>query len=173
MNIQRLETKIISASMKYYAGTEGVNMSDEAFDMMIDQLRTADPNHWILSTPGWGYAPEVDKVNHIGGTPVGSLGKVKHPEIKPNFHDSTVWTPKLDGMSVCLYSYNGRITAVTRGDGTVGKDVTLKTIEILKRNNPEVIENLKVKKGMWSSRGEVIVDLQYEKNAQRSRSNPP
>jgi len=159
--VQRLERKIMYAAMKYYGSGE-VSMSDQAFDMMVGQLKEADPDHWLLHIPGWGYIPEKGKVRHIGKGKIGSLDKVKFPEIKPSMNNA-VWTPKFDGISLVLYHHQGQIKGVTRGNGEIGMDVTDKLKAILENRYPTVLENLKNKPGLWSCRGEVIIDLAFEK----------
>jgi len=163
MDVQRLEKKIISASMKYYSGQSPM-MSDEAFDGMVDQLKQLDPNHWLLRTPGWGYTPEKDKIKHIGKGAVGSLEKVQYPNVTEGMKKA-MFTPKFDGMSVVLYWYQGDLKAVTRGDGVTGKDVTQNMLAILKSKVPYIFERLQEKhpNNMWACRGEVITDKRYEK----------
>lgn len=119
-----LALRLKAASDAYYNGAP--ILSDAAFDALEAQLKAADPNHQFFKTVG---APATSsawkKVKH--GIPMGSLNKAQ------NEADLRKWWPghpvcithKLDGISVVL-SYKDRklVQAATRGDGTIGEDIT-------------------------------------------------
>ena len=53
-----LELKIKDAAQKYY--TDGSSpLSDEEFDLLVDELKRTNPNSELLKT-GWGYDVTID-----------------------------------------------------------------------------------------------------------------
>ncbi|WJZ23560.1 NAD-dependent DNA ligase [Listeria phage LIS04] len=128
--VQKLVSDIKHYSQLYYEGSKDT-ISDEAFDSIIDQLRSLDPENPVLTQVGWGYdvsKSSLEKVPHRY-IKVGSLDKVKSKNgvIKKLGNQTLVATPKLDGLTVVLYYVKGvLIRAVTRGNGKIGQDVTSK-----------------------------------------------
>lgn len=133
-------------------------MSDAQFDSALEELRKEDPNHFILKTTGWGHSDSEAKINHIGSNPVGSLDKVKHPEKHNIMNSWGILTPKLDGLSVVVNVYDGKINALTRNNGIVGKDCTNKIVYLLQKKHPAFYKSLTEIKGLFSIRGEVVTD---------------
>lgn len=138
MSFSALEKKIKANAQKYY--TDGSQeLSDKEFDELVDKLRTENPDSSVLKT-GWGYDVDSDttygqKVKHKYGE-VGSLDKVHNwKELKSSLRNSEVVTSlKLDGLSVVMYYESGQFkSAVTRGDGVTGIDITEKIGIVLKR----------------------------------------
>jgi DNA ligase (NAD+) len=136
--MKTLKSKITAAAQAYYSGSP--IMSDESFDMLVEQLRNIDPNDELLSTPGWGYNAYSEqhrsKFNHR--IFVGSLDKVKIEEAGSHEKLNTMvyCTPKLDGGSaVCYYDEMGNLQRIlTRGDGYVGVDVTANLVHTVPTN---------------------------------------
>lgn len=155
--IKELEKKIVEASLKYYKGENSL-MTDAQFDDALEELRKLDPDNFILKTTGWGANDTDSKINHIGEHPVGSLIKVKHPNTHQILTAGGLLTPKLDGLSIITNVYDGKITALTRNDGIVGKDCTDKIVYLLKKKHPEFYQSLLNIKGLFSFRGEVVTD---------------
>lgn len=152
--IETLEKDIIRYSQSYYEGNQEI--SDAAFDALVDELRSLDGKSKVLSMIGWGYAIDgKQKVDHIGST-VGSLSKVKHPETVDT-RDTTI-TPKLDGGSIILYYRDGKlIEALTRGDGQKG-------MSCLKKMQYLLVGTKVTEKGLISIRGEVVIPNKYHKD---------
>lgn len=147
--IENLETQIAYYATKYYDGQPEI--SDDAFDALVDKLRSLKPNSSILRT-GWGFEVNGDKVKHRYGH-VGSLDKSKSfEEIPERFKNKTVYiSPKLDGLSAVAYYENGKlIKGITRGNGEYGKDITDKLRIIL---GTEIYD----KKFTGAVRGELII----------------
>lgn len=130
MKVEELESQIMYYASKYYIGEPEI--TDEAFDSLVDRLRELDPNSSLLKT-GWGFEVFEDKVKHKYSH-IGSLDKCKtYAEIPEIFKDAMVYiSPKLDGLSAVAYYKNGKLVkGVTRGNGEIGKDITNKLVRIL------------------------------------------
>jgi DNA ligase (NAD+) len=124
-----LVKKLTEAKDAYYNGTPV--LSDSAYDALEDQLRAMDPTNAFFAkvgaaTPSNGAWP---KVKH--STPMGSLGKAQEFSEMETWYRGLPGQPKLilseklDGISICLKYENRRfVQALTRGDGTIGEDIT-------------------------------------------------
>ena len=101
MNKEELEAQILYYSTQYYEGNPEI--SDDQFDMLVDNLRKLDPNSNVLNT-GWGFEVIDDKVKHKYSH-IGSLEKAKSfEEIPDRFKNKTIFlSPKLDGLSAVAY----------------------------------------------------------------------
>ena len=117
-------------------------ISDAEYDELVANLRKLEAEYPELITPdsptmrvGGQVAPSFKEVNHI--TPLLSLGNVFSAEEVRDFarkvHSGLpegtkveyVVEPKIDGLACSLIYEKGRfVRAATRGDGTVGEDVT-------------------------------------------------
>lgn len=132
-----LQKKLMEASQKYYSDGSST-LSDEEFDSLAAQLKEQEPDNPILHKVGFGYDVNKDttpgeKVKHKYGK-AGSLTKAYNwKELNQSFiQDEVHASLKLDGLSVVLYYYKGELyQALTRGDGTVGIDITSKIQSIM------------------------------------------
>lgn len=117
-------------------------ISDAEYDELVANLRKLEAEYPELITPdsptmrvGGQVAPSFKEVKHI--TPLLSLGNVFSAEEVRDFarkvHSGLpegtkveyVVEPKIDGLACSLIYEKGRfVRAATRGDGTVGEDVT-------------------------------------------------
>ena len=129
--ISDLVTSIKRYAQAYYSGSPII--SDHEFDALTDKLRELDPSNELLRTSGWGYKPECDHLEQVfHEKDPGSLDKIKYAAVKAGykFRDWFYVGPKLDGFSITLNYDNGVLkSAVTRGDGTVGENVTQTLLE--------------------------------------------
>ncbi len=123
--IKELESLITRYQKSYYDG-EG-EISDAEFDALWDELKALDPDNAILHRVG-ADSGNFAKIRHI--MPMGSQEKAANPEqflawaAKHNY-DQYLVEYKLDGASLELQYENGYLKrAVTRGDGTIGDDIT-------------------------------------------------
>lgn len=166
--ISQLESLIPKYAKSYYSGESEV--SDEYFDSLVDELRALSPESEVLKKTGWGYSPETRKVKHMYGLHIGSLPKIKSVSDIPErfIPRSTRISAKLDGLSVVsYYSAGKRILAVTRGNGTEGKDVTNKMRII----DPQTEELTFPFNG--AIRGEVLIDNRtWDRIKSRYEDNP-
>lgn len=128
-----LKDMIQKASQDYYSsGTS--NLTDAEFDTLLDKLKEEDPDSPLLDV-GHGYDVSKvagDKFPHKYGL-IGSLPKCRTwDELKPEFKNVQCDVSlKLDGISVVMYYEHGSLVkALTRGDGTLGIDITAKVVAI-------------------------------------------
>jgi DNA ligase (NAD+) len=126
-------------------------LSDEAYDVLVDELESIEEAHPELVTPdsptqrvGAPPAEGFRKVEHL--SPMGSLEKVTTSEALAKWAEDVrkrlgtdesvayVIEPKIDGSAVSLVYERGLyIRGATRGDGLRGEDVTanLRTIDAI------------------------------------------
>lgn len=122
--IAALAAKLEAAAYAYHNGLEPV-MTDEAYDVAIEQLRTANPDHPFLSKVG---APVVTGDEVALPVPLPSLNKIKDQAAidkwaaklgaVPSYHVSA----KLDGVSALWFPQTR--TLFTRGDGMRGRNIS-------------------------------------------------
>lgn len=123
--IKELTEKITYHQKLYYNG-EGI-ISDAEFDKLWDELKSLDPENEILHKVG-ADSGNFNKVQHI--MPMGSQEKAADPEqfmvwANKHIYDEYLVEYKLDGASLELQYENGKLKcAVTRGDGTIGDEIT-------------------------------------------------
>ena len=123
--ISELATLIKKYQDSYYNG-EG-EISDAEFDRLWDELKSLDPGNPVLQRVG-ADSGNFAKIRHI--MPMGSQEKAANPEqflawAKNHAYDEYLVEYKLDGASLELqYSKGELVRAVTRGDGTIGDDIT-------------------------------------------------
>ena len=128
-------------SRRYYV-LDDPEIGDDAYDRLLDELRTIEREHPELVTPD-------SPTQRVGGEPVGRLEKVKHlepmlslgnvrsePELRawvermrnhlaregitdPSFQ--FVVEPKIDGLAISLVYRDGVLErGATRGNGEIG-----------------------------------------------------
>jgi len=138
--IDALRDKIRYHEHRYHV-LDSPEISDADFDKLIDELIALEAVHPELVTPdsptqrvGGKPSEEFAKVRH--STPMLSLGKTtSETELRDwerRVHELTgesqvdyVCELKLDGMSLALRFNGGKLAlGLTRGDGTIGEDVT-------------------------------------------------
>lgn len=123
--IKELTEKITYHQKLYYNG-EGI-ISDAEFDKLWDELKSLDPENEILHKVG-ADSGNFNKVQHI--MPMGSQEKAADPEqfmvwANKHIYDEYLVEYKLDGASLELQYEKGKLKyAVTRGDGTIGDEIT-------------------------------------------------
>ena len=123
--INELEKLITRYQASYYNG-EG-EISDAEFDTLWDELKSLDPGNAILQKVG-ADSGNFEKIHHV--MPMGSQEKAANPEqflawAEKHKYDEYLVEYKLDGASLELQYENGYLVcAVTRGDGSIGDDIT-------------------------------------------------
>lgn len=123
--ISELAGLIKKYQASYYNG-EG-EISDAEFDKLWDELKRLDPENPVLQKVG-ADSGNFAKVNHV--MPMGSQEKAADPEqfldwARTHVYDEYLVEYKLDGASLELQYEHGELKiAVTRGDGSVGDDIS-------------------------------------------------
>lgn len=142
--IEELTTLLTEAGYRYYV-LDNPTMPDFEYDRLLRELENLEKAH-----PE--FAAEDSPTKRVGGEAISQFEKVTHPVPLMSLQDvfsmeelndflgkllevnpATTFSvePKIDGLSVALEYVDGQfVRGATRGDGTVGEDVTenLKTI---------------------------------------------
>ena len=188
--IEALREKIRHHEYLYYV-LDNPEISDADFDKLMQQLKDLESQHSALVTPD-------SPTQRVGGKPREGFVKVQHSspmlsldntynedelrdwerrvhELSGRKDVDYVCELKLDGMSLALVYEDGRLVrGVTRGDGSIGEDVTLNVRTV--RSIPLVIDKDKLKKaGMpatFEVRGELLMPTAAFKklNEERERN---
>ncbi len=123
--IAALADEILFHKRFYYSGSPKI--SDAAYDQLEDELRSIAPHHPALASVGSDLSSDNAKVTH--DPPMLSLAKTY------DFDELIAWTKgrelvatlKIDGVALSLIYKSGQLhLAKTRGNGTIGEDVTAK-----------------------------------------------
>jgi len=175
--IEALREKIRHHEYRYFV-LDDPEISDFDFDKLVEQLKKLEAEHPELITAD-------SPTQRVGGKPREGVVKVAHSspmlsldntyneeelrDWERRVHERSgrkdvdyVCELKLDGMSLALTYENGKLArGVTRGDGTLGEDVTLNIRTV--RSIPLSIQKDKLKKaGMpadFEVRGELLMPL--------------
>lgn len=156
------------ANEDYYNGES--DLSDEDYDKLYDEFKKLYPKSKFFSEVGAKVQSTFKIVKHK--IPMGSLLKVNNEEEldfwfkKYAESKETVWSEKVDGLSVSLYYKDGSFTqAVTRGDGSEGEDVT---------ENVRKMKFLKTLKKKYTGfiRGEIVLTKDLFKKHFSDKANP-
>lgn len=191
--IETLREKIRHHEYLYYV-LDSPQVSDAEFDKLMQQLKDLEAAHPSLVTPD-------SPTQRVGGKPREGFVKVRHStpmlsldntyneeELRAwerRVHELTgrsdvdyVCELKLDGMSLALVYEDGRLVrGVTRGDGSVGEDVTLNVRTV--RSIPLSVEKSKLKQAgipaNFEVRGELLMPTAAFKkvNEERERKGLP
>ncbi len=191
--IEALREKIRHHEYLYYV-LDNPEISDQEFDRLMQQLKDLEAEHPSLLTPD-------SPTQRVGGKPREGFVKVAHSspmlsldntyseeelrawerrvhELSGRKDVDYVCELKLDGMSLALVYEDGRLArGVTRGDGSVGEDVTLNVRTV--RSIPLSIPTEKLKKAgipaNFEVRGELLMPTASFKkvNEERERNGLP
>jgi len=185
--LEALRDKIRHHEYRYYA-LDDPEISDAEFDQLMNQLIKLETDHPELITPD-------SPTQRVGGQP--REGVVKAPHSSPmlsldntyNVDELRDWDRrvhelsgrkdvdyvcelKLDGMSLALIYENGKLArGITRGDGSIGEDVTLNVRTV--RSIPLSISKEKLKaSGIppdFEVRGEMLMPIAAFKKMNEDR----
>ncbi len=175
--IEALREKIRHHEYRYYV-LDDPEISDADFDTLMNELKRLEAAHPELVTPD-------SPTQRVGGKPREGFVKARHSspmlsldnayseeelldweqrvqELSGRTDLEYMCELKLDGMSLALVYNNGRLErGVTRGDGSIGEDVTLNVRTV--RSIPLVIAKDKLKKAGipadFETRGEMLMPL--------------
>lgn len=154
--IEELKRIIIDANKQYYM-YDNSKISDQAYDRYMQELMTLEEENPELKTAdsptqtvGVKVSDKFEKVTHT--IPMLSLGNVFNEAEVISFdkrikkeidNPKYVCELKIDGLSVSLIYKNGNlIKGATRGDGTVGEDITnnVRTIKTIPHKLNEKVD---------------------------------
>jgi len=177
MKLEELQSIIDKADSAYYTTGQSI-MEDARYDKLKDDLKRLNPSDARLITVGSTIKDNIlKKVKH--NIPMGSLSKSTNEQewkswlknngfqVNDQFHVSL----KMDGGSFSVEYRDGRlVSAISRGDGLVGEDITANAINF--KNLPKVAKlNDKLFSGFV--RGEVVLlNEDWEKVDSNKESNP-
>src|SRR5579859_3881222 len=175
--IEALREKIRYHEHRYYV-LDNPEISDAEFDLLMQELKRHEAAHPELITPD-------SPTQRVGGKPREGFLKMQHSRLMLsldnayNEEELRAWGRrvyvlsgrnkvgfvcelKLDGMSLALWYKDGKFErAITRGDGSVGEDITTNVRTM--RSVPLSIDPKALKKaGMppdFEARGEVVMPL--------------
>src|ERR1700693_1606309 len=187
--IESLREKIRHHEYLYYV-VDNPEISDAEFDKLMQQLKELEAKHPPLITPD-------SPTKRVGGKP--REGFVKVPHSSPmlsldntyNEEELRAWERrvhelsgrtdvdyicelKLDGMSLALIYEDGKLVrGITRGDGSIGEDVTLNVRTV--RSVPLSIPKEKLRKAGvpldFEVRGELLMPLASFKKMNEERES--
>lgn len=183
-------TKAIEYHNNRYYNLDNPEISDYDYDMLLRELENLENDFPTLKSP-------LSPTNKVGGERGEKFSPVTHTVPMESLHDSFshselfdfdrrvrevapnvkyVVEPKFDGLSVsCEYRNGVFVRGSTRGDGTVGEDVTDNLMTI--RSLPKKIENAPA---FLEVRGEVYMSFdsfnelvkEQEDNEEKPFKNP-
>jgi DNA ligase (NAD+) len=169
VRLEKLRKEIFLHARSYYEA-DAPTVSDEVYDSLVRELKSLEKGFPLLADPNF-------IVYRVGGKPLEQFVKVSH-EIRMlslndafSFEELEAWEKriqklapsekfeyfcelKLDGLAASLIYIDGTLTtAVTRGDGLIGEDITqnVKTISSV----PLVLPG--EHKGTLEVRGEIVM----------------
>ncbi|HWB60559.1 MAG TPA: NAD-dependent DNA ligase LigA [Chthoniobacteraceae bacterium] len=141
-----LRREIEEHNQRYYQEA-APTISDQEFDKLLRELVDLEAAHPELKTPD-------SPTQRVGGKPLEEFAQITHrtpmqsldntyseeevgefyrrmQKLLPGAEIPVVIEPKVDGVAVCLLYENGELQyAATRGDGTMGDDVTQNILTI-------------------------------------------
>ena len=188
--ITKLKDLLNQYSYEYYV-LDKSSVSDGIYDSLFAELKQLEANHPNLIAPD-------SPTQRVGGRAINSFKKVRHiqrmlslddvfsdqdaqawlkriEKLDSGVKNADFWVDvKMDGLACALYYKNGLLDkAVSRGDGTIGEDVThnVKTIPSV----PPKLLDEDLSKGVVGVRGEIIMHRsELERiNKERVKNNLP
>lgn len=173
--IQKLRREIDHHRYLYHV-LDKPEISDAALDSLKKELADMERQYPDLITPD-------SPTQRVGGKPLDAFRKVQHSSrmlslndafsatdlqdwqerlqrLDPQLHWTYFVEPKIDGLAMCLTYENGLLSlAATRGDGTIGEDVTqnIRTIQSVPLRLREIPQLAKAKARRVEVRGEVYL----------------
>lgn len=184
LRIAELRGLIEHHNDRYY-NQDNPEISDAAYDALLKELETLEKAH-----------PELTNFdspsNHVGGSAKSTFAKINHrvpllslkdvfsiDEVKEwlastNHAHAYVVEEKVDGLSLAVTYVNGKMTmAATRGDGSIGEDVTENARMI--KSIPQILPALTGGNSTLIVRMEVVMPVKvFEKlNEQLEKDGKP
>jgi DNA ligase (NAD+) len=121
--VESLVNRLTKARKAYYSSGKTI-MSDAEYDRLEDELRQLSPSHSFFKKVGHSVRGKKVALPFA----MGSLGKVKQDGSLVAWLKNCTFpiyaSDKLDGVSALVYNDGNSIKFYTRGNGTVGQDIT-------------------------------------------------
>jgi DNA ligase (NAD+) len=167
---------LLTQAREAYYGQGSSLMSDEEFDELEESLKKLDPGNNYFSTLGISSDDTgSEKIKHT--IPMLSMGKAKTPEEVMKWMDRLALEgeigfciqPKIDGLgATCLYREGQLVYTATRGDGTIGQDISHVIPYI-----DDIISSVSFSKGEVEIRGELYLpkNTDYDTGGRPLRNN--
>lgn len=171
-----LRNTILKAKQAYYFGGQPI-MTDAEYDALEDELRALDPEDDVLALVGVPVPADAILTKARHRMPMGSQSKVNTEEEFETWftkNDSPVIHASLkgDGASAAAYYVNGKLEqAISRGDGTVGEDITANAVKF--QGLPVLVQHPDGSPFSGAVRFEVILTVENWGIADPSRSKNP
>ena len=168
-----IQEKIRSHDYEYYI-LDSPSISDHEYDELLRELQQIESEHpdWVTSeSPSQrvGIKPASDFSTFKHFTQMLSLANAFNEEDLKNFHDRILKNldddqhinyfcePKMDGAAISLIYEKGILTrGVTRGDGTLGEDIT-SNIRTIRSIPLKLVESEHPFPDLLEVRGEVFI----------------
>lgn len=172
---------LLNRYAKEYYVLDNPTVSDGEYDKLYDELKTLESETGVVLFDS--------PTKRVGGEPISAFEKHTHIERLysldkatsaeeldaffsrvaksfDGFPDCTV-EYKFDGLTICLTYDDGKfVRATTRGNGTVGEDVTAQVLTI--KSFPMAIQY----KGLCEVKGEAVIRLSVLENYNKTASEP-
>ncbi len=169
IRIQNLRKEIKKHAEDYYE-KDASTISDEAYDSLVRELKSLEKDYPELSDPNF-------IIYRVGGKPLEQFEKKEHSirmlslndcfsfeelfdwqkriqKLAPKEHFEYFAELKMDGLACSLIYKDGVLeSAITRGDGSVGEDITQNVRTI---SSVPIVLNIK-DKGITEVRGEIVM----------------
>ena len=125
-NEKQIATILDEAQKAYYNDSNNVLMTDNQFDIIKEYMEIKYPKNTVLQQIG---APIQDKNKVRLPYNMPSMDKIKPdtnalPKWKVKYSGPYVLSAKLDGISAMYSTENGEKKLYTRGNGSVGQDIS-------------------------------------------------
>ncbi|MBI4126469.1 MAG: NAD-dependent DNA ligase LigA [Deltaproteobacteria bacterium] len=168
VTVERLEVEVRRHNQLYFV-EHAPEISDEAFDRLVEELRRRRPDSPVLRELVSDVRPAGARVVHT--TPMLSLDKCYDDETLTSwvekFAGDVIATPKIDGCAVSLrYDDQGTLTVgATRGNGLEGEEITSNIRFIKAIPQSIILKNVEV-------RGEIYMPLSVFARYRETFANP-
>ncbi len=161
MTVPNIAKLIHEANYAYY-NTDKPLFSDSVYDVVFSYLKEKDPSNPVLKEVGSGVAKDDNRKETLPFY-MGSLDKIKTDDknalqkFSKKYSGPYILSDKLDGNSAMIYVDKGVMKIYSRGNGTIGQNVT--NIAPYIRNIPKhLLEDVqKEKDKKLAVRGELII----------------
>ena len=193
-NVAKSRAEELTALLNYhndrYYNQDDPEISDYEYDMLLRELENIEAEYPQLLSA-------LSPTQRVGGSKGEKFSPVEHKVVMESLHDSFssdevcdfdrkvksvvanaqyIVEPKIDGLSVsCEYRNGVFVRGSTRGDGSVGEDVTenLMTIKSLPKRIDNAPDFLEVRGEVYMSLSSFLeIVAQQENNGEKPFKNP-